>query len=598
MDFHKLLARLDLRVTLTYLVVSLLWIVFSDRVMEVVASGNQPLLVSMSTAKGTLFVIISGLVLFLGLRSELRKRNFFEQALEADMDKQTATLETLRESEQRFSMIFHGSPVPTGISRFDNAKIVDVNEALLKLFGYKREELLGHTSAEMHLFDYPESREDIIRTIKDSGYLRDHEVLGHTKAGEKLHLLASSQLIELGNQPHMVSMFYDVSEHRKLEEQIQYQALLLRNFSDAVVSTDINLNIRNWNPSAETIYGWKAEEVLGKPVEDILLGEFTSTSLEEARQELEMKGSWQGTVIQKRKDGTPIHVLASTSYIRDSTGNRVGVVSVNRDITDLQKAEEERQSAERLRMELEQQAGLLRMKEDFISVVSHEFRTPLSVIVSSSELMRNYYDRMPRERQMHHIEIILAQAQFMTELMDDVLIINKAGAGKLEFNPVPLNLVTFCQETLERIEVLNHGKHRFIFTHEGELNDVRLDVKQLQHILVNLLSNAVKYSPEGGDVRLDVKAEDSDVEFRISDQGIGIPEESLVHLFEPFYRGRNTGDIGGTGLGLPIVKASVDRHGGTITCETEINAGSTFIVRLPARHDVQAPKPAVASDSL
>jgi signal transduction histidine kinase len=205
---------------------------------------------------------------------------------------------------------------------------------------------------------------------------------------------------------------------------------------------------------------------------------------------------------------------------------------------------------------------------------------------------------MQRERQMHHIEIILAQAHFMSELMDDVLTINKARAGKLEFNPVPLNLVSFCQETLERVEVLNQGKHQFAFTHEGDMSGVRLDVKQLQHILVNLLSNAVKYSPEGGEVRLGVKAENGSVEFRISDQGIGIPEESLAHLFEPFYRARNTGDIGGTGLGLPIVKAGVDRHGGTIVCETALNAGTTFVVRLPTRHDLPAAKLAPANDSL
>lgn len=596
MSAHKLFARLDVRVTLAYVVVALLWIVFSDRLLELLVSGNEALLVTISTMKGAAFVLVSALALFLMLRSELRKRDFFEQALEADIDKQTETLETLRESERRFAMIFHGSPVPTGISRFDNAKIVDVNDALLKLYGYTREELIGRTSAEMHLFDYPEMREEILRTIKDNGYLRDHEVLGHTKTGKTLHLLASSQLIELGHEPHMVSMFYDVSEHRKLEEQVQYQALLLANVSDAVISTDAHYNIRSWNPPAEAIYGWKAEEVLGQPVEDVLHGEYANK--EDALLELLENGVWYGTGTQRRKDGTQVHILASTSHIKDSAGNSLGFVSVNRDITDLRQAEEERQAAERLRRELDQQADLLRLKEDFISVVSHEFRTPLSVIMSSGELMHNYYDRMPRERQMHHIDIILAQAQFMTELLGDVLMINKAGAGKLEFNPMPLNLVSFCQETLERVEVLNEGKHQFAFTHEGDMTDVRLDVKQLQHILVNLLSNAVKYSPDGGEVRLDVKAENGSVEFRISDQGIGIPAESLAHLYEPFYRGRNTGDIGGTGLGLPIVKAGVDRHGGTIACETALNAGTTFVVRLPTGHGVTPEKPAIAGDSL
>ncbi len=490
-------------------------------------------------------------------------------------------METLRRSEQRFETIFHGSPVPTETSRLDNAKIVDLNDALLKLFGYEREELIGRTSAEMRLFDYPEAREEILQTITDNGYLRDHEVVGHTKAGDVLHLLATSQLLELGREPHMVSMFYDVSEHRKLEAQLQYQALLMANVSDAVISTDSNLNIRSWNPAAEAIYGWSAEEVLGKPVGEVLQGAYPHTTELEAYQTLQTEGVWRGETTQRRKDGTRVYLLASTSYVSDSAGKQIGYVSVNRDITELVKAQQERQAAEVLRLELEKQTELLQLKENFISVVSHEFRTPLSVIISSSELVQSYHERMTPERQLKHVEVIQAQARFMTDLLDDVLMINKARAGKLEFNPVVLNLEHFCKETVERIEMLDQGKHTFVVRYEGDLTAVRLDVKQLQHILVNLLSNAVKYSPEGGEVVLEVRREAGEVVLRVSDHGIGIPAESLPLLFEPFHRAKNTGEIGGTGLGLAIVKESVERHGGTITCESAVNVGTTFTVRLP-----------------
>lgn len=577
--------RFDVRVTLVYALVALLWIIFSDQLLNFVNAEDDTRLVAMSTFKGVAFVVVTSLALFGVLNYEFRKRNRVEHILDEDIEERTKTLETLRQWEQRFATIFHGSSVPTGISRNDDGKIVDANDAFVELFGYTREELIGHTAIEVGLWVHPEKRAELLRVIEDGGSVRDVEVEGRRKDGEVLHLLDSSQKMELGNEAHIVCMLYDISEHRKLEAQIRYQALLLENVSDAVISTDGDFTIRSWNPSAEAIYGWTAEEVIGKPVQDVIQGVYVETTEAEALHMLMDTGGWRGVSIHRRKDGSRVHILASTSYVNDSAGNRLGVVSVNRDISELMKAQQELQAAELLRLELEQQADLLKLKERFISVVSHEFRTPLSVIVSSSELINNYYDRMPKERQLKHLEVILTQAQFMTHLLDDVLTINKARAGKLDFNPTLLNLTSFCQETMERIEAVDNGKHTLVMTHEGDMSAVRMDVKMLQHILVNLLSNAVKYSPQGGNVRLELKREPDAVMLRVSDEGIGIPEESLQYLFEPFHRAKNIGEIGGTGLGLAIVKESVDRHGGTITCETALHVGTTFTVRLPVESD-------------
>jgi PAS domain S-box-containing protein len=576
-----LLKRFDFRVSAAYALVAFLWIVLSDEVLERAIGGNESLLVGIGTLKGLAFVLVTTLALFAVLHNELRKRDEVERTLELDVRERTQTLGMLRQTEHRFAAIFHSSPVPTNISRSEDGRIVDVNAAYEELTGYKREDLIGRKTTEVGLWLHPEKRAEIVKAISETGSLRNFELQGRSKSGATLHLLVSSQLIDLGNEPHLVSMFYDVTEHRKLEAQIRYQALLLENVSDAVISTDMELNIRSWNPSAEAIYSWKADEVIGKSTAELLGSEYSGTTRAEVLNQLQTTGLWRGELTQRRKDDSRVYLLASTSYVHDSDGNRVGIVSVNRDITELTKAQQERQAAELLRLELEQQAELLRLKEDFISVVSHEFRTPLSVIISSGELVHNYSDRMPLERQLKHVEVVLAQAHFMTDLLDDVLTINKARAGKLEFNPAPLNLIAFVEETLERIEVLDQGKHQFAFTHEGDLSAVRMDVKLLQHILVNLLSNAVKYSPDGGDVYFEVKRQNGEVVFRVSDQGIGIPADSLPHLYEPFYRANNTGEIGGTGLGLPIVKESVVRHGGTIACETEVNIGTTFTVTLP-----------------
>lgn len=576
-----LLKRIDYRVSFIYCVGSIIWILLAESILNIVLPGEllmQPLL---SILKGFGFVVATTLLLFVFLRAELRQRDQIEMSLKNEISTRTQMLEALRKAEERFGKIFHGSPVATSITRRSDGYIIDVNDAFIEMFGYTLDEMIGHTTLEVGLWAVPDQRHDLLKAITEAGSLRNVDMRGRTKSGEVVHLLGSIQTIELGTEAHAIGMFYDITEQQKLEEQIHYQALLLSNVSDAVISTDTNFNIRTWNPAAEAIYGWKAEEVIGKSAVEVLQGEYPNTTRESIVSQLRTAGVWRGEGKQRHKDGSWIHVMASTSYVYDRDGRHIGIVSVNRDITTLLKARQEKQAAEQLRVELDQKTELLRMKEEFISIVSHEFRTPLTVITASGELVQSYYDRMPVERRLKHFQVILEQAQFMTGLLNDVLMFSKARAGKLDFNPMPLDVVAFCQETLERIEGVDKGKHNIAFTHEGELSHAQVDVKLLQHILINLLSNAVKYSPDGGDIQLHVTRDANEIVFRISDQGIGIPAESLPHLYEPFYRANNTGDIGGSGLGTAIVKESVDFHNGTIAYESEVGQGTTVTVRLP-----------------
>jgi signal transduction histidine kinase len=169
----------------------------------------------------------------------------------------------------------------------------------------------------------------------------------------------------------------------------------------------------------------------------------------------------------------------------------------------------------------------------------------------------------------------------MNGLLDNVLILGKAKAGKIEFEPTSLDLEAFCHDILEQIQVTDKVGHRFLFHIEGDLQEALIDERLLRHILVNLLSNAVKYSPAGTTVRLEITRDGYEGIFRVSDTGIGIPEEDQKRLFEPFHRAGNTRGIDGTGLGLTIVKQAVEVHQGTISCESATGVGTTFIVHLP-----------------
>ncbi|MCC6614948.1 MAG: PAS domain S-box protein [Anaerolineae bacterium] len=708
---RSFLRQLDVRVSFIYGIVAILWIIVSDGVMVLLYGEDVSRLATISLVKGLSYVLVTSLALYGILRAELRKRDRAERELQEDIAKRTQTMAALQQSEIRFASIFHGSPVSTSIARLSDGYIVDVNDATCELFGYTRDEMIGHTTLELGLWADPVGRSDLVKAITEQGRLHNLEVEALTRSGARIVLLMSIEQILLDDVPHLVAMSYDLTEQRKIEEQRRYQAALLGHVSDAVISIDNDLKIRSWNPAAEAIYGWTADEVTGRNIREVLQGDFQDVSTEEVGQHFRTQGMWRGEIKERRKDGSTVDVLASMSFITDSAGERIGYVSVNKDITERKRmeqalreseqrfrtmadtapamlwtsdasglvtflshgwyvstgqteasglgwgwlnalhpddrdvvkniyldvtgkrttfqveyrmrrsgrndyrwviasgtpryndqgeflgfigsvidvterkqAQEELQAAELLRMELEKEKELLQLKERFISIVSHEFRTPLSVIVFSAELMYQYYDRMPRDRQVKHVREILAQGQFMVGLLDDVLTVNKARSGKLEFNPQPLDVVAFCETTLERLQVVDQGRHHFVFTYEGELSHVVLDEKLLQHILVNLLGNAVKYSPNGGDVRLQVTRLNGEVIFRVSDQGIGIPQASLARLFEPFYRAENIGDISGTGLGTAIIKDSVDLHKGTIVCESEVGVGTTFTVKLPTAY--------------
>jgi signal transduction histidine kinase len=244
-------------------------------------------------------------------------------------------------------------------------------------------------------------------------------------------------------------------------------------------------------------------------------------------------------------------------------------------------AEAELIKSELRRLELEKEKEFVELRERFISLVSHEFRSPLAVMYSSTQLLQRYADRIAPEKRVKYINDIENQIRYMNGLLDDMLILGKAKAGKIEFDPTPHDLEAFCHDILEQIQVTDQVGHRFLYNVQGELHEVLVDERLLRHILVNLLSNAVKYSPAGTTVRLEITRQGHEGIFRVSDTGIGIPEEDQKRLFEPFHRAGNARDIDGTGLGLTIVKQAVEVHKGTIICESATGVGTTFIVNLP-----------------
>ncbi len=255
---------------------------------------------------------------------------------------------------------------------------------------------------------------------------------------------------------------------------------------------------------------------------------------------------------------------------------------LQQEIRDRKQAEEQLRELEaHLREALAQEKELSELKSQIISTISHEYRTPLTTISSSTEMLERYRHRWDDDKQVKHFRRIQASIQHMTALVNDVLFINKAEFEKLEFQPAPLDLVTFFQEIVDELQSTLSDKHRLTFTSLGNCRECNFDAKLLRQILSNLISNAIKYSPKGGTVSLQLTCEDKKVIFSCADEGIGIPPEDERKLFDSFSRASNVGMIGGTGLGLSIVKKCVELHSGEIAVESEVGVGTTFTVSLP-----------------
>jgi signal transduction histidine kinase len=240
-----------------------------------------------------------------------------------------------------------------------------------------------------------------------------------------------------------------------------------------------------------------------------------------------------------------------------------------------------RRIEEELRKALAKEKELAELKSHFVSMASHEFRTPLTTILAASDSLKRYGPRMTPTQQIERVDKIQAQVRHMTDLLEDVLVIGREESGKLRCVPEQLDIQALCNQLVQEVQATAAATHRLVLSGTFSRRDVMMDPKLLRQILGNLLTNAVKYSPAGGTVEIDVTADARVARFAVRDHGIGIAPEDRDRLFEPFHRGANVGAIAGSGLGLAITKKAVELHGGAIAVDSMPGQGTKFVVTLP-----------------
>ncbi|MDZ4872670.1 MAG: Adaptive-response sensory-kinase SasA [Chroococcidiopsis cubana SAG 39.79] len=243
---------------------------------------------------------------------------------------------------------------------------------------------------------------------------------------------------------------------------------------------------------------------------------------------------------------------------------------------------QQRSESERnCRLALEQEQEINQLKSSFFSMISHEFRNPLTTIRSSAEIIQDYHYKLPPERRSQHFQRIYNSISQMLQLLDRLLLLKQNQISIFQYQPAPLDLASFCQELIEALTLNSVHHNRLNFICQGECIRAVVDANLLYHILTNLISNALKYSPADSCVQFSLICLDGKATFQIQDRGIGIPEKDKQRLFAAFHRCGNVGGIPGTGIGLAIVKQCVELHQGEIQVESEEGEGTTFTVTLP-----------------
>ncbi len=362
------------------------------------------------------------------------------------------------------------------------------------------------------------------------------------------------------------------------------------------------------NPSAEKIFGYDTDEFIGEKIEQLIPSRYKEKHISHREQYNESPHprsmGKNMDLFARKKDNSEFAVEISLSPFKDETGSYViafiidiserklheeNIKKLNHNLENkvkertkvLQEALHELEiSKEKLSKALEKEKGLNEMKSRFVSMASHEFRTPLSTILSSVSLISKYQGADEDEKRQKHVHKIKSSVTNMTLILNDFLSEDRLQEGKVLVNKVPFSIKKMCEEILSEISGLKKTGQEIIYTHIGE-EGVFSDTQINRNIILNLLSNAIKFTDEDKTITMVTKNLIDRFMIKVTDEGIGIPIEEQQNMFTRFFRAKNVTNIQGTGLGLSIVFKYIEILNGTIDFKSELYKGTTFTITLP-----------------
>jgi len=474
-----------------------------------------------------------------------------------------------------FFKAFQNSPAMQSIVRFPDGVLVEVNQTFVKTFGYTRSEVLGKTPFELNFWVTPERLPVYRELLATKGFVRDFEVGVRTKSGEVLTVLLSSDLVEIDGVSYSLSAGVDITARKEAEARTR---ALYESVSAAVVVQDETGFIQINSASLKLFGADNPEGILGRQPSDFSTprqpdGEDSVLAAQRHMVRARENGVERFEWLARRLDGKEIPVEVTLTALQ--LEGRPVLQAVIIDLTERKRSEAGLQSA------LAKERELSHLKSEFVSLVSHEFRTPLEIIISSADNLQRYHDRLAAEKRDELLRTINKSVRRMAGMMEEVLVLGRLETDRMKFEPAPLEFGALCRRLCDEIESATGNRCPINLEVDGTPEPASGDESLLRHIFTNLLSNAVKYSPAGSPVSFRIHRDGKTAICSITDHGCGIPEPDQKHLFQAFHRGSNVGQIPGTGLGLLIVQRCVELHEGEIRFESAEGKGTTFVVALP-----------------
>lgn len=493
------------------------------------------------------------------------------------------TEDALRESEAKFRLLVEAAPIAIVIT--DQAgRIMLVNAQAERCFGYERNELVGQliellvpaAVRDQHV----QQRLQYMATPQVRRMGSDLDLLARAKDGRAFPIEIELSWIETQTGPLVMSFILDITERKQAAAALEEQRRFLRQVIDVSPSLifvkDDTGRFLLANPRVAHLYNTTVESLIGRCDADFNRDPQEVAALLAADQQVIMSG--EPLVFEEALTNTrgEMQWFQTTKVpIMSADGHSKLVLGIATDITARKQNELLMQQA------LAKEREVVDLKARFVSMASHEFRTPLASILALTETLRVYQQRLSAEQVQQRLGQIQEQVGYLKGMMDDVLQLAQLQARRTQFNPSRFNLDAFCQSLLDEFQNQPTVAHVLRYTCNDPAREVYLDPKLMRQILNNLVSNALKYSPSTTPIQVTLTYTADALALSVADEGIGIPAADIPHLFEPFHRAVNVGTIAGTGLGLVITKESVELHGGAIAVESQVGRGTTFTVCLP-----------------
>gem|GEM_PF-1029512 len=487
----------------------------------------------------------------------------------------------LRESEERYQSVVQTQSEL--ICRYQpDLTLTFVNNAYCRYFNHSAEEIIGksflETIRESEREDVKAFYEKLVRTKGSVTY--EHHVI-MDDGSIRWQLWTDTTVVNESDEVVAIqAVGLDITDRKQAENALRESEKKFRSFIESapisVLITDPNGEIVLANTEAVKVFGYPQTELIGQSIE-LLVPDSEKRQHVNSRTHytLAPKSRRMGglEVRARRKDGSHFPCEVQLSYVE--THPTPLVMGFILDVTQQKEAELT------LKQALAQEKELGELKSRFVSMASHEFRTPLAAILATTETLTIYRDKMNAQQIDIRLDKIRQQVMHMKDIMEDVLQLARIQAGRVKYEPTLGNLDMLCSEIIEEFENQSQYTGRITYTGVKLPELMFFDQRLMRQVITNVIGNALKYSSKEKPVYVDLQQNAAEIVLKVKDEGIGIPVEDIKHLFEPFHRAKNVGTISGTGLGMSISKQAVEIHGGTIMPESEVGVGTTMTIVLP-----------------